>query len=134
MKARYWPLLAGLLLAGCGTSGDGPTVIDGSSAEAFERTLGEAKSDLGPQDRIKFEAALTEFRAQMFARADNRQDYQRRVREGLDGLTAPRIVAQFNKDVDRLSNGAADAVFDAKRAVQGGAKSAGEAAGAGGEP
>jgi hypothetical protein len=110
--------LACALLAGCGGA-DGPTVIDGSSQAAFEQTLGEARSDLGPRDRLKFEAALTEFRGQMFAKADNRQQYNRLVREGMDGLTAPGIVAQFNKDVDRVSGQAADAVFDAKRALKG---------------
>jgi hypothetical protein len=111
---------ASILLAACGMGQEGPTVIDGSSPEAFERTLGAAKGDLGPQDRLKFEAALAEFRTNTFARADNRQDYQRRLRDGLDGLTAPAVVAQFNKDVDRVGGQAADAVFDAKRLLQGG--------------
>lgn len=108
-----------VLLGACGTGQDGPTVIDGSSAEAFDRTLSAAKGDLGPKDRLKFEAALAEFRTRTFARADNRQDYQRRLRDGLDGLTAPAVVNQFNKDVDRVNGQAADAVFDAKRALQG---------------
>lgn len=116
------PLLA-LLIAGCGLFGnDGPTVIDGSSADAFEQSLAAARGDLGPADRLKFEAALTEYRAQMFAKADNRQEYQQLVREGMDGLTGPMIVAQFNKDVDRVNEGAADAIFDAKRAVSGGGR------------
>ena len=110
-------LSACLLLCACGTGEAGPTVIDGSSAEAFDRTLGAAKRDVSPKDRIKFEAALAEFRAQTFAKASTRQDYQRRLREGLDGLTAPAVVAQFDKDVDRVSGQAADAVFDAKRAL-----------------
>lgn len=118
---RWLPLLPILLLGAC-SGADGPAVIDGSSAESFTETLAEAKRDLGPGERLKFEAALTEFRGQMFAKADNRQEYQRLVREGLDGLTAPAIVAQFDKDVDRLSGGAADAIFDAKRAVAGGGR------------
>lgn len=113
------PVLIGCaLLAACGP-GEGPVVIDGSSQAAFERTLAAAKADLGPRDRVKFEAALAEHRARMFAKADDRQQYQRLVRAGLDGLTAPRIVAQFNKDVDRVGGQAADAVFDAKRALKG---------------
>ena len=112
-------LSACLLLAACGVGADGPTVIDGSSPEAFSETMSAAKSDLGPKDRIKFEAALAEFRTRTFAKADSRQEYQRLLREGLDGLTAPRVVAQFNKDVDRVGGQAADAVFDAKRAIKG---------------
>lgn len=95
-----------------------PTVIDGSSEASFESTLAAARRDVGPKDRIKLEAAIREFQAQMFAKADNRQEYQRLVREGMDGLTAPGIVRQFDKDVNRVSGQAADAVFDAKRAIK----------------
>jgi hypothetical protein len=115
---RVLALLPLLLVAACGGN-DAPTVIDGSSQESYERTLSEAKGELGPQDRLKFEAALAEFRAQMFAKADDRQEYKRMVREGMDGLTAPRIVTEFNRNVDKIGKGAADALFDAKRAVVG---------------
>ena len=106
-----------LLVAACGMGSSAPTVIDGSNAEAFKQTLADAKRELGPKDRLKFEAALAEFRTHTFAKADDRQDYQRRLRQGLDGLTAPRVVAQFDRDVDRVGGQAADAVFDAKRAL-----------------
>jgi hypothetical protein len=112
-------ILASLVLAGCGFGSEGPTVIDGSSAEAFETSLKQARGELGPENRIKFEAALTEYRAQMFARADNRQEYQQLVRQGLDGLTAPAIVEQFDQNTKKLGNDAADAIFDAKRAISG---------------
>lgn len=108
-----------LLMSACGTGASGPTVIDGSSAEAFNRTLSAAKGDVGPRDRLKLEAALTEYKAQVFAQADTRQDYQRKLREGMDGLTAPAIVAQFDRDVDRVGGQAADAIFDAKRTLSG---------------
>ncbi len=108
-----------LFVAACGFGTSAPTVIDGSSAAAFDQTLKAAKADLGPKERLKFEAALSEFKARTFAKADSRQDYQRLLRQGLDGLTAPRIVAQFDRDVDRVSGQAADAVFDAKRALNG---------------
>lgn len=115
---RLLPLaLTCLILAGCQESG--PTVIDGSSQAAFEETLRAAKSDVSAKDRLKLEAALAEFRARMFAKADDRQEYQRLVREGLDELTAPAIVAQFDKDTERVGGKAADAVFDAKRALKG---------------
>ena len=44
---------------------------------------------------------------------------RRLLRKGLNGLTAPRIVEQFDRDVDRVGGQAADAVFDAKRALNG---------------
>jgi len=108
-----------LLVAACGFGASTPTVIDGSSAAAFDQTLRAAKADLGPRDRLKFEAALSEFKARTFARADSRQEYQRLLRKGLNGLTAPRVVEQFDRDVDRVGGQAADAVFDAKRALNG---------------
>lgn len=107
-----------MLVIAC-SDGDGPTVIDGSTQAAYEASLAEARGDVGPSDRIKLEAAISEHRARMFAKADNRQEYQRLVREGMDGLTAPAIVAQFDEDVTRVKGQAADAVFDAKRAMGG---------------
>jgi hypothetical protein len=108
-----------LVLCACSGGTDGPAVIDGSSPEALNRTLAAAKRDLGPKDRLKFEAALAEFRARTFAKADSRQEYQKLLRDGLDGLTGPRVVAQFNKDVDRVGGDAADAAFDVKRVLKG---------------
>jgi hypothetical protein len=119
MMRRFISALALLSVAACGLGNNAPTVIDGSSREAFDRSMSEARGDLGPQDRLKFEAAVTEFRAQMFAKADTRQDYQRLVREGLDGLTAVRIVQKFDENAKKAGNDAADAIFDAKRAVAG---------------
>jgi hypothetical protein len=117
---RLSPLLATcLILSACSFGQSNPAVIDGSSPEAFARTLSAAKADLGPRDRVKFEAALTEFKAHTFAKANSRQEYQRLLRQGLDGLTAPGVVAQFNRDVDRVSGQAADAVFEAKRVLKG---------------
>jgi hypothetical protein len=120
---RPLPLVAALALASCGLGGDDVQVIDGTSAQAFERTLAEARRNLGPADRLKFEAALTEFRAQMFAKADNRQEYQRLVREGMNGLTAPAIVAQFDRGASKAKEDAADAIFDAKRRLTSGTTS-----------
>jgi len=110
-------LFACFLASACGVGASAPTVIDGSSAATFDQTLRAAKSDLGPKDRLKFEAALSEFKARTFAKANSRQEYQRLLRKGLDGLTAPRVVDQFNRDVDRVGGQAADAVFEAKRAL-----------------
>jgi len=110
-------LTACFLASACGVDASAPTVIDGSSAATFDQTLSPAKADLGPKDRLKFEAALSEFKARTFAKANSRQEYQELLRKGLNGLTAPRIVDQFNRDVDRVGGQAADAVFEAKRAL-----------------
>jgi hypothetical protein len=112
-------LSACFLASACGVGASAPTIIDGSSATTFDQTLRAAKADLGPKDRLKFEAALSEFKARTFAKSDSRQEYQQLLRKGLNGLTAPRIVDQFNRDVDRVGGQAADAVFDAKRALSG---------------
>ena len=119
---KWLPLIAFTALAACGGPEE-PTVIDGSSAEAFKRTLSAAKGDLGPKDRLKFEAAYAEYKTQTFADADTRQDYERMLRQGMDGLTAPRIVAKFDENAEKARNDAADAIFDAKRALKGGGKS-----------
>lgn len=115
---RLLAAVACLMLAACG-GGDGPTVIDGSSREAFEETFSAAKRDVGPRDRLKVEAALAEYRARIFAKADDRAEFERLYREGLDGLTIPAIAAQFDKDTSRIGRKAADAIFDAKRALRG---------------
>ncbi|MDB5685218.1 MAG: hypothetical protein JWM75_2916 [Sphingomonas bacterium] len=116
---RLFPLAACIALAACSFGQDEPTVIDGSSQATFDETLGAARRELGPNDRVKFEAALTEFRAQMFAKADSRAEYQRLIREGMDGLTAPRIVSEFNKNVKKIGSDAADGLFEVKRAITG---------------
>jgi hypothetical protein len=114
---RLVPVVACVMLVAC-SSQEGPTVIDGSSQGAFERTFSAAKGDVGPRDRVKVEAAIAEYRARTFAKADSRAEFQRMYREGLDGLTTPAIAAQFDKDTARIGGKAADAVFDAKRALK----------------
>jgi hypothetical protein len=48
---RFISALALLTVAGCGLGDAAPTVIDGSSREAFDQSMSEARGDLGPQDR-----------------------------------------------------------------------------------
>jgi len=108
------------LLASCGLGeAAAPTVIDGSSAEAFDRTVAAARAELGPRDRLKFEAALTALRGRQFAAATDRIAYQRRIRAALDGQTAPDIVAGVDGWTKRAGTDAADAAFEVKRQVQG---------------
>jgi hypothetical protein len=119
--ARLLTLIALGALAACGGVKE-PTVIDGSSDESFKRTIAAAKGDLGPKDRLKFEAAYAEYKAQTFADANDRQEYAKLLREGMDGLTAPRIVAKFDENTKKAGEDAADAIFDAKRALKGGSR------------
>ena len=116
---RRLALGGALLLAACGLGQSEPTVIDGSSPEAFKRTVAEARRELGPRDRLKFEAALTALRGRQFAAASDRLEYNRRIREALDGQTAPEIVAGVDSWTERAGTDAADALFEAKRKVQG---------------
>ena len=116
---RALAVTAALLLAGCGFGESEPTVIDGSSPEAFDRTVAAARSELGPRDRLKFEAALTALRGKQFAAASDRIEYGRRIRAALDGQTAPEIVAGVDSWSKQIGTDAADAVFEVKRQVQG---------------
>ena len=114
-------LLALLALPACnilGLGGSEPTVIDGSSPEAFQRTVNEARSELSPGDRLKFEAALTAVRGRQFAAANDRAEYDRRIRRALDGQTAPEIVAGVDQWTERFGNRTVDDAFRVKRELQ----------------
>jgi hypothetical protein len=70
--ARILLLISAVMLAGCDLVHDEPTVIDGSSRQAFEQTLAEAKSEHGPSDRIKFDTALPNIACRPARDADSR--------------------------------------------------------------
>lgn len=83
---RWAPLLAFAALAACSKA---PTVLDGSSREAFDRTAQDARRDLSISDRLLFDAALK-------APPGNRystKDPDRLKREAYDGMTAADVVA-----------------------------------------
>ena len=112
-------LLHLLLLGGCGLlDRDGPTPIDGSSPETFEASMEAARYELGPRDRLKFEAAIRAAQAKQFARSETRQEMEARLRRALHGKTAPEIVAKVDRDMAKAGDQAADAVFDVKREVK----------------
>ena len=114
---RIAALLAILALPACDLLGGAsePTVIDGSTPEAFARTVGEARGELGPRDRLKFEAALTAMRGRQFAAANDKVEFDRRMRRALDGQTAPQIVAGVDQWTERFGDKAVDGAFDVKR-------------------
>jgi hypothetical protein len=76
-----------LALAAC--SDRPPTVIDGSSQEAFERTAAQARRDLPDADRLIFDKAIRTMSGRRFAERD--PDALARVT--FDGMTAAEIVA-----------------------------------------
>ena len=85
MRFRVALLLA--LLAGCGTRE--PTVIDGSSPEAFERTVKEARREIPDADRLAFDRALHT----VGGRWHSARDADQRARVTFDGMTGADVVA-----------------------------------------
>ena len=74
------------LMAGCSRS---PTVIDGSSPEAFAKTTEQARRDLPVNDRLTFDAALRTVGGRRYAD----KDPEATARSLYDGLTAADVVA-----------------------------------------
>lgn len=83
MKALAPVLL--VLAAGCGQA---PTVIDGSSPEAFERTSAAARRDLPDADRIHYDRALRT----IGGRSHSHRDPAALARVTFDGMTAAQVV------------------------------------------
>lgn len=79
-------LLALLLLSACGERE--PTVIDGSSPEAFERTTKQARRDIPDADRLVFDRALRTIGGRRHS-----ADPEALARVTFDGMTAAEVVA-----------------------------------------
>ena len=75
-----------ILVAGCGKQ---PTMIDGSSPEAFGRTTEQARRDLSIKDRLTFDTAIHTIGGRRYA--DNDPDAT--ARQTFDGMTAAEVVA-----------------------------------------
>lgn len=80
--------LAALLLAAASCGGKPPTVIDGSSPEAFQRTTAQARRDIPDADRLAFDRALRTIGGRHFGNRD--PDAMARVT--FDGMTAAQVV------------------------------------------
>ena len=80
-----WLLIA-LLLGACTRE---PVMIDGSSAEAFERTTEQARRDLPIKDRLTFDTALRTVGGRRYAD----KDPEAAARVTYDGMTAFDVVA-----------------------------------------
>ena len=76
-----------LLLAAC--SDNPPTVIDGSSPEAFARTTEAARRDIPDADRLDYDRALKS----VGGRRHSVRDPDALARVTFDGMTAEQIVA-----------------------------------------
>ena len=74
------------MLAGCADRK--PTVIDGSSQEAFERTTSEARSELPDADRLAFDRAIRSVGGRRHS-----ADPEELARVTFDGMTARQVVA-----------------------------------------
>lgn len=83
-------LLAGALLAtSWGCADRQPVVIDGSSAEAFERTVAEARRDIPDADRLVYDRAIRGIRGRSFSA----RDPHALARVTFNGMTAAEVVA-----------------------------------------
>lgn len=79
-----------LLVAACGQE---PTVIDGSTAEAFAETTAQARRDLPDADRLDFDSALKNPPGKRYG--DTNSEIEALARELYDGKTARQVVDDF---------------------------------------
>ena len=84
---RRSAVFAALLLAAC--QAREPTLIDGSSAESYEKTIAAARRDLPDADRLAFDRAIKTVGGRRYATRD--PDALARVT--FDGMTAADVVA-----------------------------------------
>ena len=84
---RWVAAAAALALAGC--SDRPPTVIDGSSPEAFERTVAEARREIPDADRLVFDRAIRT----VGSRRHSERDVDALARVTFNGMTGADVVA-----------------------------------------
>ena len=85
--SRIAALFLAVCLSACGDKA--PTVIDGSSPEAFERTTEAARREIPDADRLAFDRALRTVGGRRHAN----RDPQALARVTFDGMTAQDVVA-----------------------------------------
>ncbi len=86
MRGAAILLSAALLALGCSKA---PTVIDGSSPEAFHKTAEKARRDLPIRHRLTFDAALRNPGGLRYST----RDLEASAREAYNGMTAFDVVA-----------------------------------------
>lgn len=77
-----------LLLAACGNKQQ--TVIDGSSSQAFTKTVAQARRDIPDADRLVFDAAIRNPPGRSFG--DSEAEIEALARHVYHGMTAQRVV------------------------------------------
>lgn len=83
-------IFAGMLLAIASACSDrDPVVIDGSSAEAFDRTVSQARRDIPDADRLIFDRAIRGIRGRSFST----RDADALARVTFNGMTGADVVA-----------------------------------------
>jgi hypothetical protein len=80
--------IAALLISSACAQQD-PTIVDGSSTEAFDRTTEQARRDLPAADRLAYDRALRTVGGRSFSA----RDPAALARVTFDGMTAAEIVA-----------------------------------------
>ena len=84
---RWRAALPAALLAACSAD---PTVIDGSSPEAFAATAEQARRDLPVRDRLAFDAALRRVPGSRVATGPEAMETL--ARQTYNGMTAAEVV------------------------------------------
>jgi hypothetical protein len=77
-----------LCVAACGNSQ--PTVIDGSSAQAFEETSQQARRDLPDADRLDYDTALKNPPGRRYGQSE--AEVETLARDAYNGMTAREVV------------------------------------------
>ena len=83
---RILPLLIAALIAGCSKA---PTIIDGSSPQAFGKSIEKARRDLPIKERLTFDAAIHNPGGRRYGN----NDIEGLAREAYHGMTAADVVA-----------------------------------------
>lgn len=86
---RRW-LVAALALSSAACA-ESPTVIDGSSPDAFESSVAEARRDIPDADRLDYDAAIKNPPGKRFG--DSEAEVEALARQVYDGMTGKQVVA-----------------------------------------
>jgi hypothetical protein len=113
---RLFGILAFVFLAACSAEPD-IVRIDGSDFGRYEETVRAVRESLNAPEQLQFEASLKLTQADVFAKAKDRTEYRRMLRERLNGKSAQDVIQEAQGLTKGLTDKAVDAVFDAKRVV-----------------